>query len=327
LAEVVSAIALLHIDVAVVFQVSPRLAEKLSTLNVTPRIFKMVTREATLAAQVVQNRVRLKARNRADLLALAEGIPAPPLEVVARQRLMANMKTDDLNQRFRHLRQNPMGGRVPADVLLSYLKCVVEVTSSEHPKYAGLNRNQVVKAGGLVVVVGCLKDSDPETRTVAQRIIKNLGQEPTLLRAILNAQAVPSVLRALAERDPVAKCSALDVLDVLATDAVEVAGLAHYYNSASGLLDADADATALLKLAGSAHDINPAVFVEFGASEEDLGAANIDAIRHFFVTKQAVGLVFEQLFVVNGEFFLVRYSWNILPAPPPPPSPISVLLI
>mmetsp|Transcript_35593 Transcript_35593/g.45891 ORF Transcript_35593/g.45891 Transcript_35593/m.45891 type:complete len:241 (+) Transcript_35593:1046-1768(+) len=95
--------------------ISPRLAEKLSTLNVVPRIAKMITRFSNLAAQVIQNKVRVRAKAALEERQIEHGLPLPPPEVRARLRLMANIKTTDLNERFKRMRIEPMGGRLPPD--------------------------------------------------------------------------------------------------------------------------------------------------------------------------------------------------------------------
>ena len=52
-----------------------------------------------------------------------------------------------MSARFRALREDPSGGRLPPDVLVSYLQTLREVTASTHEKYAELNRVQLVKSG------------------------------------------------------------------------------------------------------------------------------------------------------------------------------------
>ena len=64
-----------------------RLADKLSTLNIVPRITKMIAREVDLAAKVVQNRVRLRYSKRRERQLSDEGV-VQPLDVRVRQRLM-----------------------------------------------------------------------------------------------------------------------------------------------------------------------------------------------------------------------------------------------
>ena len=216
-----------------------RLADKLSTLNIVPRVVKMLAREGDLAAKVLQNRIRLRSSKRKERELKAEGV-VQPLDVRVRQRLMQDLKTEDLNNRFRAMREDPAGGRLPPDVVVSYLQVLREVTASAHDKYAELNRAQLVKAGGMVTLVGCIKEGG-EACKLARATLLNVAQEPILLRPVLTAQCVPALIRGFhPDGDAGDICSSLEVLDALASNTVLLAGMPDY----------GSDATQLLRFAG-----------------------------------------------------------------------------
>ena len=79
---------------------APHMADKLSRLNVVPRVVRLLLLEMDLAARVAQNRFRVMRKRRqmrgSDL----------PVDVRMRQKMMQNMKTDDLNAKWRALKRN-----------------------------------------------------------------------------------------------------------------------------------------------------------------------------------------------------------------------------
>jgi len=283
--------------------VTPRLATKLSTLNATPRIVKMVMREANTAACVLQNKVRLRQRRRREKEAADQGAELPPVEIRARQRLMENMKTDDLNLRFRQIRFEPLAGKVPPDVLYSYLSALLELTSSLHGEYATESREQVVSEGGLAMLTLCLKaPRNSDLCTVARGIVQNMSETPELLGALLEAQTVPALLRGLEDSDPTIKCSTLAVLDAYATAAVVVAPLPEESSLGPSVFEGgtpDANATALLHLAGCT------AIPHLGILEkQDTSSALRDAIRRFLASPKVLGVLLGQLRGEHAEVFL-----------------------
>jgi hypothetical protein len=268
-----------------------RLANKLSTLNIVPRVVKMLAREGDLAAKVVQNRIRLRSGKHKERELQAEGV-VQPLDVRVRQRLMQDLKTEDLNNRFRALRDGSSGGRLPRDVLVSYLQTLREVTASTHKKYAELNRVQLVKSGGMVILVGCLKEGG-DICELSRAILLNVAQEPTLLEPALTAQCVPALIRAFhADGDVSAICSSLEVLDALASNAVLLVGLPKN----------EGDTTQLLRLAGM---LEPT-----GRSEGLVAPPKADdealryAVRRFFISSRVVQVVLELLHGEDAGMFL-----------------------
>ena len=268
-----------------------RLADKLSTLNIVPRITKMIAREVDLAAKVVQNRVRLRSSKRRERQLSDEGV-VQPLDVRVRQRLMQQLKTEDLNNRFREMRTDGMGGRIPTDVVVSYLQTLREITASTHAKYAELNRTQLVKSGGIVVIVGCLKEGG-QMCELSRAILLNVSQEPSLLQPLLTAQCVPALIREFhPDGDAGAICSSLEVLDALASNAALLAGLP----------EDSIEATQLLRFAGVP---DPTGIPESLCSPPtENNEALRYAVRRFFITPRVVQVVLELLHGEDAEMFL-----------------------
>jgi hypothetical protein len=285
--------------------VTPRLATKLSTLNATPRIVKMVMREANTAASVLQNKVRLRQRRRREKEAGDEGAEQPPVEIRARQRLMENMKTDDLNLRFRQIRFEPLAGKVPPDVLYSYLSALLELTSSQHGEYATESREQMVSEGGLVMLTLCLKaPGNSDLCAVARGIVRNMSETTELLGALLVAQTAPALLRGLEDSDPTVKCSTLAVLDSYAAAAVAVAPLPEESTLGPSVFEGgtpDANATALLRLAGHSTDLIPRVGI---LEKQDTNGALRDVIKRFLASPAVLGALLGQLRGEHAEVFL-----------------------
>ena len=272
--------------------VGSRLADKLSTLNIVPRVVKMLAREGDLAAKVLQNRIRLRSSKRKERELQAEGV-LQPLDVRVRQRLMQDLKTEDLNNRFRALREDPSGGRLPPDVLVSYLQTLREVTASTHEKYAELNRVQLVKSGGMVTLVGCLKEGG-EVCELARATLLNIAQEPALLESVLAAQCVPALIRDFhADGDVGTICSSLEVLDALASNAVLLVGLPEIGGK---------DATHVLRLAGVP---NPTGWPEGLNTPPKTDDETLRyAVRRFFISSRVVQVVLELLHSEDAEMFL-----------------------
>ena len=88
---------------------APHMADKLSRLNVVPRVVRLLLLEMDLAARVAQNRFRVMRKRRqmrgSDL----------PVDVRMRQKMMQNMKTDDLNAKWRALKRSDGVAGVPVD--------------------------------------------------------------------------------------------------------------------------------------------------------------------------------------------------------------------
>jgi hypothetical protein len=268
-----------------------RLADKLSTLNIVPRVVKMLAREGDLAAKVLQNRIRLRSSKRKERELKAEGV-VQPLDVRVRQRLMQDLKTEDLNNRFRAMREDPAGGRLPPDVVVSYLQVLREVTASAHDKYAELNRAQLVKAGGMVTLVGCIKEGG-EACKLARATLLNVAQEPILLRPVLTAQCVPALIRGFhPDGDAGDICSSLEVLDALASNTVLLAGMPDY----------GSDATQLLRFAGVPAPTGRREGLDAPPKTED--EALRYAVRRFFISPRVVQVVLELLHGEDAEMFL-----------------------
>ena len=58
---------------------------------------------------------------------------------------MQNMKTDDLNHKWRTMRSTESGGRLKADVVTAYLTMFLEITDAKHDEFAQVNRKQIVQ--------------------------------------------------------------------------------------------------------------------------------------------------------------------------------------
>ena len=77
--------------------IGPRFADEFSVLGPIAKICKIMTYEMDLAARVLQWRYKC-IRLRRELVENASEFPA---ETLTRKRLMINMKTDDLNKKWR----------------------------------------------------------------------------------------------------------------------------------------------------------------------------------------------------------------------------------
>ena len=192
----------------------PRLPDKLSRLNVVPRVIRMMLLELDLAARVAQNRFRVRKKR----AMMAHDLPP---DVRARQRLMQNMKTDDLNGKWRLLRTSATGGCVPQDAKLAYMRLLLAMCARDSSKYYRMSRRQIVESNGLIAVISSTVVVG-EMQEVACGLLLEIAQERSLLRPVLQTQVVSSLallLRPSCTSDQ--KCMALDVLDMMGTNAMD----------------------------------------------------------------------------------------------------------
>ncbi len=136
--------------------IAPRFADSFSMLGPIAKVCKILTYEMDLAARVLQWRHKLRKQRRA--LFLSKG--SIPKERYIRKQLTLNMKTDDLNKKWRsmHSAENPSA--LPPDVQLSYMRFLLALCTPENTKYASGNRKEVVKKNGLIPICLCLKECD-----------------------------------------------------------------------------------------------------------------------------------------------------------------------
>ena len=105
------------------------MADKLSRLNVVPRVVRLLLLEMDLAARVAQNRFRVMRKRRqmrgSDL----------PVDVRMRQKMMQNMKTDDLNAKWRALKRSDGVAGVPDDATLAYQRLLLAMCTRDSSRY------------------------------------------------------------------------------------------------------------------------------------------------------------------------------------------------
>jgi len=81
-----------------------------------------------LAARLLQWRYKCR-RLRKELLSNAEEYPA---ETLTRKRLMLNMKSDDLNKKWRAMHSSEHSTALPLEVQHSYLKILLHLTTKSN---------------------------------------------------------------------------------------------------------------------------------------------------------------------------------------------------
>ena len=138
--------------------IAPRFANIFSMLGPIARICKILNNEVDLAARVLQWRVKVKKKLRE--LELAKS--SIPKERYIRKKMTLNMKTDELNGKWRKMHDSEFGSALPPDVQLAYIKILLALCRPENTKHFTENRIEVVKKHGLFPIGLCLQEVGEE---------------------------------------------------------------------------------------------------------------------------------------------------------------------
>ncbi|GMH72912.1 hypothetical protein TrST_g2508 [Triparma strigata] len=137
--------------------IAPRFADGFSMLGPIGNICKILTQELDLAAHILQWRYALRKKKRQ--LELAKD--SIPQERYIRKKMGFNMKSDELNQKWRKMHASDTCGLSPK-VRLSHLKILSSLCDPNITQYATANRLELVKKKGLIPVVLALQEVGPE---------------------------------------------------------------------------------------------------------------------------------------------------------------------
>jgi len=120
---------------------APRFAESFSLLGPIVKVCKILTNEMDLAAQLLQWRHKLR-RLKRELYMIKGDIPQ---DRWIRKKMTLNMKTDDLNKKWRQMHDAAHSSSIPPDVTLSHLKFLLALCMPSNTKRASENRDEIVK--------------------------------------------------------------------------------------------------------------------------------------------------------------------------------------
>eukprot|EP00520_Triparma_pacifica_P017703 CAMPEP_0118632080 /NCGR_PEP_ID=MMETSP0785-20121206/248_1 /TAXON_ID=91992 /ORGANISM="Bolidomonas pacifica, Strain CCMP 1866" /LENGTH=1362 /DNA_ID=CAMNT_0006522815 /DNA_START=272 /DNA_END=4358 /DNA_ORIENTATION=- len=241
---------------------APRFADSFSLLGPIARVCKILTNEMDLAAQLLQWRYKVR-RLKRELYAIKDDI-APDRWI--RKKMTLNMKSDDLNKKWRQMHDATHSSSVPPDVTLSHLKFLLALCTPSNTKHASENRDEVVKKHGLLPICLCLKEvgedyMDPVTldsasvvsnRTgstatvslgalginnmgliyphqVACKLVLQISQERCLLYPLLRARIHEGLSKILAHQPILPAediCMALDAMDMIGSNALKSSNVA-----------------------------------------------------------------------------------------------------
>ncbi|GMH76323.1 hypothetical protein TL16_g07037 [Triparma laevis f. inornata] len=137
--------------------IAPRFADVFSMLGPIGNICKILTQELDLAASILQWKYALRKKKRQLELA-KESIPR---ERYVRKKMGFNMKSDELNEKWRKMHADDTCGLSPK-VRLSHLKILMHLCDPNVTQYSTANRLELVKKKGLIPIVLALQEVGPE---------------------------------------------------------------------------------------------------------------------------------------------------------------------
>ena len=200
--------------------IGPRFADEFSVLGPIGRICKIMTYEMDLATRLLQWRYKCR-RLRRELVTNLDDFPA---ETITRKRLMLNMKSDDLNKKWREMHSSSHSTALPKEVQHSYLKILLALTTKANTEYFDSNRVQVARNHGLLPISLIMKSCDDPAVTsigmhnTACKLALQLASKRSLLFPILRTrvqEGLEKIIRSHHNLPPADVCLALDVVDTI----------------------------------------------------------------------------------------------------------------
>ena len=228
--------------------ICPRFADTFSMLGPIKKVCKILTHEMALAASLLQWRHKVR-RLRRELQAEKETLTS---ERFIRKKMALNMKTEDLNKKWRAMHDAANSSALPPEVQLSHLRFLLALCDPDNTRHATSNRREIVTHNGLLPISLCLKTCDEnlglDTASLSQPSVVSIGalaldqaglvfahqvaaalflqisKERCLLFSILRSRSHEGLEKILAHSNQLPAediCLALDCLDTLGANALK----------------------------------------------------------------------------------------------------------